>query len=478
MLARASFIATLVTAAIAVMLVLAQVDIFLLNHPPVQLDAIAGAALKTLASIGTALGAAAAIGAFILGRINKRMAKAEQRRERTASVVGALADELQPAPEQYHRLSAGQGCAFPITVTVLGISIVVATFTYLPAQPVAAFLNNPITSSAGPTSTTQSSTPATLPTHTPLPHGTITTFPIPTAASRPSGITLGADGNLWFTEEWGDKIGRMTPAGTLTEFQIPTAQAFPLFIASGPDGNLWFTEPYTTIGRITPAGTITEFPVSADLPITGICAGPDGNIWFSKAAKTTLVGDTGQGKIGKMTPSGVVTQFPLPAPVVEAFDIRQGPDSALWFAEPRVSRIGRVTTTGGFSEVPIPADSAGNLLDLKAITDGPDGNLWFTANDDATQTIVTIGKMTASGAITLFPIGTRDTHANLIITLGPDGSLWFTEDTRIGRITPAGAITEFPLPAGVTNPLFIVAGLDGNLWFTDPSANLIGMLAP
>ena len=41
---------------------------------------------------------------------------------------------------------------------------------------------------------------------------------MPTAGSRPFGITTGPDGNLWFTEYGGDKIGRITPSGTITEF--------------------------------------------------------------------------------------------------------------------------------------------------------------------------------------------------------------------------------------------------------------------
>jgi eukaryotic-like serine/threonine-protein kinase len=42
------------------------------------------------------------------------------------------------------------------------------------------------------------------------PNGTITEFPVPTASSSPSGITAGPDGNLWFTEYDGNKIGRIT----------------------------------------------------------------------------------------------------------------------------------------------------------------------------------------------------------------------------------------------------------------------------
>jgi streptogramin lyase len=42
--------------------------------------------------------------------------------------------------------------------------------------------------------------------------GTITEFPTPTSLSFPKLITAGPDGNLWFTEFGGFKIGRITPS--------------------------------------------------------------------------------------------------------------------------------------------------------------------------------------------------------------------------------------------------------------------------
>ena len=38
----------------------------------------------------------------------------------------------------------------------------------------------------------------------------IAEFPVPTAGSHPVGITRGPDGNLWFTENAGNQIGRLT----------------------------------------------------------------------------------------------------------------------------------------------------------------------------------------------------------------------------------------------------------------------------
>ena len=41
--------------------------------------------------------------------------------------------------------------------------------------------------------------------------GVITAIPVPTRESFPKGITLGPDGNLWFTEARGNKIGTVSP---------------------------------------------------------------------------------------------------------------------------------------------------------------------------------------------------------------------------------------------------------------------------
>jgi virginiamycin B lyase len=60
--------------------------------------------------------------------------------------------------------------------------------------------------------------------------------------SDPSGIIAGPDGAMWFTEENGNKIGRITTAGDLSEYPIPTTNSEPVNITAGPDGALWFTE--------------------------------------------------------------------------------------------------------------------------------------------------------------------------------------------------------------------------------------------
>src|SRR5207245_1080108 len=52
-------------------------------------------------------------------------------------------------------------------------------------------------------------------------------FPVPTGSSYPSGITTGPDGNLWFTEFFGGKIG---------QFLLPSYFGVAAFLNSVPAG--------------------------------------------------------------------------------------------------------------------------------------------------------------------------------------------------------------------------------------------------
>jgi streptogramin lyase len=295
--------------------------------------------------------------------------------------------------------------------------------------------------------------------------GDISEFPLPTHGF-PLDITAGPDGNLWFTEGSGNRIGRVSTAGAITEFPVAAADSGPSGIAAGPDGNLWFTERRgNRIGRITPTGTITEFPLpEANSYPAFIAAGPDGNLWFTE-------GESGN-RIGRISTAGTITEFPVPTAGSRLFGITAGPDGNLWFTEAAGNRIGRITPTGTITEFPLPTASRFPGF----IAAGPDGNLWFTEN------VGGIGRITPAGAITEFTVPTTLDNGPLGITAGPDGNLWYTtaeEDgafSRIGRITLAGSVTEFPLPEASSHPYGITAGPDGNLWFTESYGDRIGRL--
>ncbi len=302
--------------------------------------------------------------------------------------------------------------------------------------------------------------------------GTVTEFSAGiTAGASPNSITAGPDGNLWFTEELGNRIGRITPTGVVTEFSTGiSAGAHPTGITTGSDGNLWFTEYYIIrIGRITPVGVVTEFStgISAGAYPLSITTGPDGNLWFTENWPGMIA------QIGRITPVGVVTEFSAGITVWGPTGITTGPDGNLWFTEYNGNQIGRITPAGVVTEFSAGISPGAGP---QAITTGPDGNLWFTEFSGNR-----IGRITPAGIITEFSVGITAGAAPTGITTGPDGNLWFTEynGNRIGRITPAGIITEFSagISAGAA-PYGITTGPDGNLWFTEYNGNRIGRITP
>ncbi|MGD0452960.1 MAG: hypothetical protein ABSB69_05130 [Solirubrobacteraceae bacterium] len=292
------------------------------------------------------------------------------------------------------------------------------------------------------------------------PVGTVTFFSTGiTAKAHPSSITAGPDGNLWFTESEGNRIGRITPTGTVTEFTAgisPNSQ--PESITAGPDGNLWFTEASgNRIGRITPSGAVTEFAegITTGSKPFGITVGPDGNVWFTENAGN---------RIGRITPTGKVTEFVVKGGGAPQ-GIAQGPDGNLWFTEFAGNRIGRITPSGAITEFSTGMTSGAHPI---TIAPGPDGNLWFVGFNGAAGEL---GQVTPSGVITesAFP------YSPDAIAPGADGNLWTAEPdeaTKMAtRITPSRTLSEFPLvPAFGGFSEDIAPGPDGNLWFTQTNA--------
>ena len=99
------------------------------------------------------------------------------------------------------------------------------------------------------------------------------------------GITAGPDGNLWFTEESHNAVGRITPGAVITELTAGFPTGSPRGIVTGPDGNLWVAMAggNGAIARVTKAGDVTEFDVPTPGDPNDIAVGPDGNLCGSSA---------------------------------------------------------------------------------------------------------------------------------------------------------------------------------------------------
>jgi len=243
------------------------------------------------------------------------------------------------------------------------------------------------------------------------------------SGTGPQDITSGPDGNLWFTEFWSNRIGRMTPAGALTEFPIPTADSGPRGIVTGPDGNVWFVESSfndTAIARITTAGDVTEYPLGGSaidqLQPNEIVAGPDGNLWFSQGHPSAP-----QGEVGRITPNGAVTMIPFPAGG-RPYGLAVGPDGNVWVTDPGGNSIARMSPAGAFRQFALPTRTSGPL----GITAGKDGRMWFTEGGRIGSIGVTVPEAKLSARILNFGSGAGAVTHTVTVTNPGDAPLTVT----------------------------------------------------
>jgi virginiamycin B lyase len=284
----------------------------------------------------------------------------------------------------------------------------------------------------------------------------------------PYQIVAGSDGAMWFTEEAAGAVGRIDSRGHVRQIQLPSRNAQPEGIALGPHGALFVAEnegpnQYAThVARIANDGSVREWSDSDYMP-QGVAAGSDGRMWFTQSC----------GGLAVLLLPGNVTQRPLQGIPSQTNAIVEGPDAAMWFAEDGTATIGRMTSSGAVTLY------RGFIFDRKysdvahGVAVGPDGNLWWTA--------------LASGVIWAMDVHGTVVHRYTIptkssqpwgITAGPDGALWFTESGpgKIGRVTTEGAFSEYAIPTPNAKPQGLAFGPNGKLWFAESGANRIGVL--
>lgn len=207
-------------------------------------------------------------------------------------------------------------------------------------------------------------------------------------------------------------------------------------------------------------GIFTEFnvPSGASSQPAGIINGPDGALWFTEAAAN---------KIGRVTTTGSFTEFGGLSLGATPSLLAVGPDRNVWFAELGSSKIAKITTNGTIAEYPTLTAAAQPV----SVAAGPDGRIWFIEAEANKVGVVT----TVGTSMHEYTIPTAASRAQAIVT-GPDGNLWFPENhgNKIAQITTTGTISETAIPAAGSAPVGIVVGSDRELWFTEETGNNIG----
>ncbi len=201
-----------------------------------------------------------------------------------------------------------------------------------------------------------------------LPAGTITQFMIPTQNSEPVGIALGTDGNIYFTESAGDKIGELSTQPEQSLGYVAAGEAI-----TTPDGTTYLAG--TAIAAPTlPAGTITEFTIPAGNGPSVIAPGPGDNIWFAL---------DGGGVLAYLNPeTGAITD-PAYSPqsfVIAGLASGPAPNYELYLTDDVHNQIGEVISIGQpiITFGPDTGSSQPPLDQPLGITVDANGTVWFT----------------------------------------------------------------------------------------------------
>ena len=290
------------------------------------------------------------------------------------------------------------------------------------------------------------------------------------------GIVAGPDKNMWFADNNGNRLARLTMAGSLHEFPLTfvrggVANGFPpLFMTVGSDGKFYMncscTDPSTGAGLIGVATTggsfvVHDTPSKDTVGSNGLAAGPDGNVWFAETSHIAVI------KI----PAGTITEFPYPSGETKnaTAGVVAGPpgDGNVWFTEYFKKKIGRINpTTHAIKEFDVSASCSGP----QGLAVGSDGKLYFNCDSS------TLAKMTTAGVLTKIanPAGTA-LQANGVIK-GPNNHIWVSGGSQSDILAEynesTGTLTTHtaPFSTGIINTL--AAGPDGNIWGTEGATHV------
>jgi streptogramin lyase len=304
-------------------------------------------------------------------------------------------------------------------------------------------------------------------------------FDLPTPDPGLSNIVAGPDGALWFNEQNGFAVGRITTTGAVTAFPVPRASYSadgdgPTTIVSS-GGGLWtLANVGSTIDEISTAGAVTQEYANLNQSATNLAPDSVGGVWA-----TSLAGAGGGPVSGGLfrvdPPAGTVRNYRDPrfSGQLEPVPIVAGPDGTAWFADGGAA-IREIDNAGRLTGISI--DGSGSMLVTSMAFDRR-GDLWFTeyvpGGGFHRSTKGAIGEIPAGTTkATLTRLSGNETPGSMI--LGPDGGIWLTWSGGIGRVAAATGALQLVKLGSAYHPSSIAFGSDGNLWFVDSTADDIG----
>jgi virginiamycin B lyase len=193
-------------------------------------------------------------------------------------------------------------------------------------------------------------------------------------------------------------------------------------------------------------------------------------VLFAAGAAMLLV------SVAQAAPIGTLKQFRVPTANGEPKGITQGSDGNFWFTEGHISdrgidhHIGRITPGGAITEFLVCQFCYPN-----DIVQGPDGILYFTKSGPG------LGRITTDGTVLPDVVPTNTlANGNGVAARGNDIYFAAFNTNSIWRFNAAGTgtFTEFRIPTPSAVPHDVAVAADGTVWFSEFGADQLGKLDP
>lgn len=313
---------------------------------------------------------------------------------------------------------------------------------------------------------------------------------------HPGGLNIGSDGNLWFSEQFDDKIGVFDLATkTAHEYDVPKGTR-PHNTYTGPDGNIWFTGLNDNIGVFdikTKKATVFTKGISTGAEPHVIITDPTNNryMWFTEQNGSRIA------RFDRETEK--IVEFDLPNNTLPHGIVPDPNRKAIWWAEQGPDALGTLDLSDGpiesqqdfdqhYKHIPGLPKGSGPHDPLF----GPAGKIYMTLQDSNE-----LGRFDPkTGKYETFPTGLppfpgREVVENRAVqniesAADPDSlrSFYTLTASKDGKyvffnaaiqnavcIFDVGKKRVFLQSKGISAqgaPLFVVRGPDNAIWFTEP----------
>lgn len=297
----------------------------------------------------------------------------------------------------------------------------------------------------------------------------------PTLGSRPHDPLAAADGSIWWSGMFSNRLGRVDPrTGAMKEFPITTAGSGPHGLVEDKAGNIFFTAIQKNyIGKLDPkTGAFTEFPTAKADPAARSPHTPifdqQGTLWFTMQS----------GHVGRLVPStGEMKIVPSPSKDAQGgsypYGIQINSQGVPWYVDFRGNRIASIDpVTMAIREVTLP--SAASRPRRLAIT--VDDAIWYT--DFALGTIGRYDPKTGAHQTWASP-GGSDSEPYGIASIG--NILWYSESgvrpNTLVRFDPQGEkFQTWAIPSGGGVVRNMMRTANGNLVLACSGVNKVALV--